>query len=91
MTLGFTNQRGKLQIRIKFCLFVIITEQIALLQWDLFIKDTLGPANLSTVERLSTLRRWKMYEHYREVYFWCLKSVLCREVVYMVSYIGRVL
>ena len=27
------------------------------IQWDLFIKDTLGPANLSTVERLSTLRR----------------------------------
>ena len=31
------------------------------LQWDLSIKDTLGPANLSTVERLSTLQRWKMY------------------------------
>ena len=26
-------------------------------QWNLFIKDTLGPANLSTVERLSTLQR----------------------------------
>ena len=26
-------------------------------QWDLFIKHTLGPANLSTVERLSTLLR----------------------------------
>ena len=26
-------------------------------QWDLFIKDTLGPAILSTVERLSTLQR----------------------------------
>ena len=31
------------------------------IQWGLFIKDTLGPANLSTVERLSTLQRWKMY------------------------------
>ena len=30
-------------------------------QWDLFIKDTLGPTNLSTVERVSTLQRWKMY------------------------------
>ena len=40
------------------------TCQLALLhvlQWDLFIKDTLGPANMSTVERLSTLQRWKMY------------------------------
>ena len=27
------------------------------IQWDLSIKDTLGPANLSTVERLSTLQR----------------------------------
>ena len=27
------------------------------IQWDLFVKDTLGPANLSTVERLSTLQR----------------------------------
>ena len=26
-------------------------------QWDFFIKDTLGPANMSTVERLSTLQR----------------------------------
>ena len=24
-------------------------------------KDTLGPDNLSTVERLSTIQRWKMY------------------------------
>ena len=31
------------------------------IQWGLFIKDTLGPANLSSVERLSTLQRWKMY------------------------------
>ena len=30
-------------------------------QWNLFIKDTLGPANLSTVESLSTLQRLKMY------------------------------
>ena len=28
-----------------------------ILQWDLSIKDTLGPANLFTVERLSTLQR----------------------------------
>ena len=32
-----------------------------ILQWNLFIKDTLGPVNSSTVERLSTLQRWKMY------------------------------
>ena len=37
------------------------TSYTTYIQWDLFIKDTLGPANLSTVERLSTLQRWKMY------------------------------
>ena len=26
-------------------------------QWDLFMEDTLGPANSSTIERLSTLQR----------------------------------
>ena len=30
-------------------------------QWNLFIKDTLRPANLFTVERLSTIQRWKIY------------------------------
>ena len=44
--------------------------QLLHIQWDLFIKDTLGPANLSTVERLSTLQRWRMYQHYRRVYLW---------------------
>ena len=34
---------------------------IVYVQWDLSIKDTLGPANLSTVKRLSTFQRWKMY------------------------------
>ena len=28
-----------------------------LLQWNLSIKDTLGPVNLSTVERLSAVQR----------------------------------
>ena len=32
-------------------------KNVLILQWDLFIKDTLGPANMSTVERLSTLQR----------------------------------
>ena len=31
------------------------------IQWNLSIKDTLGPGNLFTVERLSTLQRRKMY------------------------------
>ena len=35
--------------------FVIFSPCV--LQWNLFIKDTLVPANLSTVERLSTLQR----------------------------------
>ena len=35
--------------------FVYIDSYV--LQWDLSIKDTLGPANLSTVERLSTLQK----------------------------------
>ena len=36
---------------------IVINNMGSLLQWDLFIKDTLGPANLSTVERLLTLQR----------------------------------
>ena len=28
-------------------------------QWNLSTKDALGPANLSTVKRLSTLQRWE--------------------------------
>ena len=61
------------------------------IQWDLFIKDTLGPANLSTVERLSTLQRWKCMSTIGKSIFGALESVLCKEVVYMVSFIGRVL
>ena len=61
------------------------------LQWDLFIKDTLGPANMSTVERLSTFRGGKYISTIRKSIFGALESVLCREVVYMVSFIGRVL
>ena len=36
---------------------IVLYNTKLLLQWDLFIKDTLGPANLSTVERLSTLQK----------------------------------
>ncbi len=42
------------------------------------IKDTLGPAILSLVERLSSFRRLKMYGIYT---FGDVGSVLCREVV----------
>ena len=38
-------------------LLVIASRYPSLLQWNLSIKDTLGPGNLSTVERLSTLQR----------------------------------
>ena len=69
------------------CLFEMHVQYI---QWDLFIKDTLGPPNLSTVERLSTLQRWKCISTIRESIFGALESVLCREVVYMVSFIRRV-
>ena len=54
-------------------------------------KDTLGPANLFTVERLSTLQRWKCISTIGESICGALESVLCREVVYMVSFIGSVL
>ena len=36
---------------------VHIRMYVYIIQWDLSVKDTLGPANLSTVERLSTLQR----------------------------------
>ena len=61
------------------------------IRWDLFIKDTLGPANLSTVERLFTLQMSKCISTIGKSIFGALESVLCREVVYMVSFIGRVL
>ncbi len=48
------------------------------IQWNLWIKDTLGSTTLSSVERLSFSRQLKMYYCYgKEVQ----KSVLCREVV----------
>ena len=56
------------------------------IQWDLFIKDTLGPANLFTVERLSTIQRWKCINTIGESMFGVLESVLCRELISMVSY-----
>ena len=62
-----------------------------LLQWDLFIKDTLGPADLSTVERLSTLQRWNVSALYGKSTFGALESVLCREVISIVSYIWSIL
>ena len=61
------------------------------IQGDLSIKDTLGPAILSTVERLSTLQRWKMYYYIGKSTFGALERVLCREVISMVSFIGSVL
>ena len=54
------------------------------IQWTLFMKDALGPAYLSTVERLSTLQRCEMYLHYRKAHG--VKSVLCREVISIVSF-----
>ena len=33
-----------------------VVDYASTIQWDLFIEDTLGPACLSTVERLSTLQ-----------------------------------
>ena len=42
---------------IMYNIIIIYTVILTILQWNLFIKDTLGPANLSTVERLSTLLR----------------------------------
>ena len=58
------------------------------IQWNLFIKDTLGPANLSTVERLwlSTLQRWKCINTIGKFIFGASESVLCREVISMVSF-----
>ena len=56
------------------CIMLGIQLYYTHIQWDLFIKDTLGLAILSTVERLPTSQRWKMYLHYREVYFWCLRK-----------------
>ena len=44
------------------------------IQWNLSIKDTFGPVNMSTVERFSTIQRCKMYYHYRIVYFQCLRK-----------------
>ena len=47
-------------------------------QWNLRIKDTLGPVVLSYVERLSSSRRLKMNDCYEKGVQNC---VLCWEVV----------
>ena len=62
-----------------------------ILQWNLSIKDTLGPGNLSTVERLSTLQRWKCMSTIGKSTSGVLERVLCREVISMVYFVGRVL
>ena len=41
---------------------------------------------LSTVERLSTLQRWKCISTIGKSTFGALESVLCREVISMVSF-----
>ena len=61
------------------------------IQRNLFIKDTLGPGNLSAVERLSTLQRWKCISTIGKSLIGASESVLCREVVYMESFIQRIL
>ena len=71
-----------------YTLYAFCMNYVMPVLWDLFIKDTLWPANLSTVERLSTLQRWKCISTIGKSIFGALKSVLCREVVYMVSFIG---
>ena len=58
---------------------------------DLSIKDTLGPANLSTVERLSTLQRWKCISTIGKSTCSALECVLCMEVTSMMSFFGSVL
>ena len=56
----------------------------------LLITDTLGPAILSTVERLPTLKN--VWINIREQYIlFPLKGVLCREVIPTASVIPRVL
>ena len=43
------------------CMIYILLYILTNIQWYLFIKDTLGPGSLSTVESLSTLQMLKMY------------------------------
>ena len=51
--------------------------------------DNINSADVSFVERLSSLRRFKMYYNYREINFVTLTCVLCREVYYTVCpYLG---
>ena len=44
-----------LEVFLDQCRIELIADNDNIIQLDLFIKDTLRPANLSTVERLSTL------------------------------------
>ena len=58
------------------------------IELNLFMEDTLGPTILSTVERSSTLHRYKcLLLHYRKPIFSPSESVLCREVFSIVSFI----
>ena len=52
------HSRGFNYVLRNICSYTItVGSGYEVLQWNLFIQDALGPANLSTVERLSTLQR----------------------------------
>ena len=61
------------------------------IQWD--YSGHIGTSNLSTVERMSTLhdQKLKCNSTIRKSNFGALESILCREVLYMVSFIHRIL
>ena len=65
--------------------FIIITSR-----WDLFIKNTLGPANLSTVVHSSEVKNVHISTIGKSI-FGALEGVLCMEVISMVFFIGSVL
>ena len=70
---------------IKHLCHMIKTEYV---QWNLRIKDNRNSAVVTFVERLSSLRRFKMYYNYREANLWDPTCVFCRKVYYIVSLLG---
>ena len=71
-------------------LYVNACGHLTVLQWNLQIKDTLGPLSLSFVRRLSSLGGSKCIRTIGKTYFGTSSLVLCREVYGTVSLLGRV-
>ena len=72
---------------------IAVCTYVRIIQWNLSIKDTLGPAyfvHCREVVHSSEVENVLAQEGHRKVYFDASVSVLCREVISIVSFIWSV-